>query len=82
MSVNGEEVALFNIDGQYFATGNICPHKGGSLGEGFTDGDIITCPLHGWRFNVKTGQNVFIPSSRIQTYSVKIEGQDILVSLD
>ena len=52
VDVNGEEVGLFNVDGQFYAIGNICPHKGGPLGEGFLEENIVTCPWHGWRFDV------------------------------
>src|SRR5438105_2121650 len=55
--VKGVRVALFNCDGVYYAIRNTCPHMGGELGEGLLEGDIVTCPWHGWRFNVKTGKN-------------------------
>ena len=80
--IEDEEIALFNIGGEFFAISNSCPHRGGPLGEGSLDGDIITCPLHGWRFNVKSGMNEVMPNVKVQCYQVKIEGNDILVSLD
>ena len=80
--IEDEEIALFNIDGEFFAISNSCPHRGGPLGDGTLEGDIITCPLHGWRFNVKSGMNEVMPNVKVQCYQVKIEGNDILVSLD
>ena len=80
--VEDEEIALFNIDGEFFAISNSCPHQGGPLGEGNLEGEVITCPLHGWRFNVKNGANATMPNVKVPCYQVKIEGNDILVSLD
>jgi nitrite reductase (NADH) small subunit len=50
-------VALFNVNGEFFALDGICPHQGGPLGKGWLDGCIITCPWHGWQFDVVTGQH-------------------------
>lgn len=53
--IQGEEIAVFNVDGKFFALSNICPHQGGPLGEGEIEGGTITCPWHGWKFDIKTG---------------------------
>ena len=82
VDVNGEQVALFNVDGEFFAINNTCAHRGGPLGEGFLEGDVVTCPWHGWRYNVKTGINAVMPNVKVQSYPVKIEGNDVLVSLE
>ena len=82
VEVNGEQVALFNVDGEFFATTNTCPHRGGPLGEGFLEGDVVTCPWHGWRFNVKTGISPVVPTAKIPTYKVKVEDNDVLVAVD
>ena len=82
VNVNGTEVALFNVDGEFFATTNTCSHKGGPLGEGFLESDVVTCPWHGWRFNVKTGVSPVVPTAKVPTYKVKIEGGEVLVALD
>jgi len=82
VEVNGEQVALFNVDGEYFAISNTCPHKGGPLGEGYLEGDVVTCPWHGWRFNVKTGNNAIMPNMKVSSYLVKVEGNDVFVSID
>lgn len=82
VNVDGSEVALFNIDGKFFAVANTCPHKGGPLGEGLVEGDVVTCPWHGWRFNVKTGVSPVIPTAKVPTYQVKLEGNDVMVAAE
>jgi|SRR3989338_8415058 len=82
VDVNGTEVALFNVDGEFFAISNTCLHKGGPLGEGFLEDDVVTCPWHGWRYNVKTGTNVMLPNAHVPCYKVKVEGNNVLVAVD
>ena len=82
VNVNGEEIALFNVNGEFFATGNTCPHRGGPLGEGYLEGDVVTCPWHGWRFNVKTGVSLVMPTAKVQSYNVKVENNEVFVSLE
>ena len=82
VEANGEQVALFNVDGEFFAIGNTCLHRGGPLGEGYLEGDVVTCPWHGWRFNVKTGANAMMPTAKVLTYKVKVEGNDVFIALD
>ena len=76
-------VLLFNIDGEFYAMEDVCTHDGGPLAEGFLNGDEIECPRHGARFCVKTGEPLFMPAvEAIECYPVKIEDDDILVSVD
>ena len=82
VNVNGTEVALFNVDGGFFAVTNTCPHRGGPLGEGFLEADVVTCPWHGWKFNVKTGVSPVVPTAKVASYQVKVEGSDVLVAVD
>src|SRR3989338_5380814 len=82
VEVNGEQVALFNVDGEFFAIGNTCLHKGGPLGEGYLEGDVVTCPWHGWRYNVKTGANAMMPTAKVPCYQVKVESNEVFVALD
>ena len=81
VTANGEEVALFNVNGKFFAISNICAHRGGPLGEGELEGQIVTCPLHGWQYDVETGECQTMPGSQVKHYEVKIEGKDVLVSV-
>ena len=82
VNVNGIDVALFNVDGQFFAISNTCLHRGGPLGEGFLEEDVVTCPWHGWKFNVKTGVSPVVPTAKVATYQVKVEGNDVMVAVD
>ena len=83
VQVEKEEIVLCNVDGDFFAIDDICTHDGGSLHQGCLSGDIIECPRHGARFNIRTGQVVELPALYpIATYEVKIQGDDILVAVD
>ncbi len=82
VNANGAEIALFNVDGEFFAISNTCLHRGGPLGEGMLEGDVVTCPWHGWRYNVKTGTNAMIPTAKVANYQVKVEGSDVMVAVD
>lgn len=81
VNAGGKELALFNVDGTFFVTDNTCLHRGGPLGEGMLDGDVITCPWHGWKFNVKTGASPVNPTAKIQPYKVKVEGDNVMVEV-
>jgi len=77
---NGRAVALFNVDGNFYAIDNTCLHRGGPLGEGELDGKMVVCPWHGWRYDVTTGSNEMNPSVTVQKFQIKVEGEDILVA--
>ena len=74
VEVNGQTIALFNVGGEFFALDNVCPHRGGPLGEGYCDPHNLTvqCPWHGSQFDVKTGDVRRGPATeRISTYEVR-----------
>ena len=77
--VGDDVVALFNVSGRMYALDGICPHQGGPLGQGTLDGDVVTCPWHGWQFDVRTGQHLVNRSLRHPRFDVKVEGQDVFV---
>lgn len=79
--VKGKTLAIFNVDGTYYAIDNTCVHRGGPLGEGDLEGDTVTCPWHGWEYNVKTGVSITNPSAKVHAYPVKVEGTDIHVEI-
>lgn len=79
--VNGKSLAVFNVDGQFHVIDNTCVHRGGPLGEGELEANVVTCPWHGWQFNVTTGACVNNPSAQVQTYPVQVEGTDVKVLL-
>jgi len=59
--VGGEMVAVFNVDGEFYALDGVCPHQGGPLGQGSLSGTTVTCPWHGWQFDVTTGKHLLSP---------------------
>ena len=67
-------LALFNVEGEIYALDNTCPHAGGPLGEGTLEDEVVTCPWHGWKFNVRTGQRLKNPSQgwAVQSYEVRV----------
>jgi nitrite reductase/ring-hydroxylating ferredoxin subunit len=79
--VKDHAIAVFNVEGAFYAIDNTCVHRGGPLGEGELEGDTVTCPWHGWQYNVKTGVSVTTPSACVKVYEVAVEGADIKVRL-
>ena len=79
--VAGHPVAVFNDGREFFALENVCLHRGGPIGEGFLDDGVVTCPWHGWQYDVRTGQNTTNPLARLRTFRVKIEGDAVFVAL-
>jgi nitrite reductase (NADH) small subunit len=75
-------IALFQVDGRFYALDGICPHQGGPLGRGTVCGGIVTCPWHGWQFDVVTGQHQAKGSLQQPGFPVKVEGQDIFVAVN
>jgi nitrite reductase/ring-hydroxylating ferredoxin subunit len=69
---DGIELALYNVNGEFFATENFCPHRGAPLAEGFLCGHIIECGLHGWQFDVRDGQCLTLDEP-IRTYRVVVK---------
>lgn len=80
VEVEGHELAVFNVEGQFHVLSNICPHVGGPLGEGTLDGQQVICPWHGWRFNVTNGGNA-LGSKKAHCYRSEIDGSWLLVEL-
>ncbi len=83
VDVEGQSIALFNVDGTFYAIDNTCTHVGGPLGEGALVDDTVSCPWHGAVFNVKTGACTGGPAaSDVKSFAVKVEGDDVLIELD
>ena len=79
--VSGKSLAVFNVDGSYYVLDGECVHRGGPLGEGELEGDVVTCPWHGWTYNVTTGRCVNNPSACVKSYPVKVDDTDVKVQL-
>jgi len=83
VDIDGLPIALANVDGTIYAFGDSCRHQGGPLSSGVLRDDIVTCPWHGWAYNVRTGKTVIPPVGlRVPTYDVVIDGDDITVVVD
>ena len=65
IEAEGKTLAVFNVDGTFYAVDNTCLHRGGPLGEGELDDKIVTCPWHGWQYDVSTGQNAANPAVKV-----------------
>lgn len=74
-------VALFRSDDGIVALDGVCPHAGGPLAKGRVDGQIVTCPWHGWQFNVTTGRHCLSPSLSHPKIEVRVENDDVFVEI-
>lgn len=80
--VGGQPVALYKVEGELYATHDICSHEHAHLSEGYLDGCEIECPLHQARFDIRTGQAMCKPATGpVAVYPVRIVGQDIFINL-
>ncbi|MFA5678386.1 MAG: Rieske (2Fe-2S) protein [Pseudomonas sp.] len=81
ITIEEQALAVFLVDDEVIATQGICPHATGPLHEGEIDGRILTCPWHGWSFNLDSGICEDDPCLHLKRFPVKVEGDDILVGL-
>lgn len=88
LEVGGKRILLANVDGLIYAMDGLCSHMAGRLWEGQLDGNIVKCPKHGARFDVRTGEvvsQVKVPligkAKTLGTYKTYVEGQDVLIEL-
>lgn len=81
IEVDGKTLALFNVSGTFYALDNSCLHRGGPLGEGELEDSFVTCPWHGWRWDVTTGANTNNPAVKVACFSVKVQGPSVFVEL-
>jgi biphenyl 2,3-dioxygenase ferredoxin component len=81
---NGDLVlAVYNVDGEYFVTDDLCTHGPGSLSEGYIDGDVVECNFHNGQFNIKTGEVVSPPCMvPIKTYKTVVENGRVIIEAD
>lgn len=84
VSLDGKLIALFNVDGEFRAINDLCPHMGASLSEGWVEEGAVTCPWHAWRFCLKDGSWLDAPKAklRVETYTLRVEGDEILINVD
>ena len=79
---DGRIFAVFNVDGTFHVLDGICPHAGGPLGKGTLDRNIVTCPWHGWQFQVDSGQHCLNPTLCQPSYSTQVVNDMVCVNLD
>lgn len=81
-AVNGRMVAVYRRGNTFFAIDDFCPHMGASLAEGHLDGETVACPWHGWRFCVRDGTWEDNPRIKIDSFSVRVQGDDVQVLVE
>jgi 3-phenylpropionate/trans-cinnamate dioxygenase ferredoxin subunit len=82
LSVDGKELAVANVDGEFYAIDDVCTHDGGPLGEGYVEDHQIECPRHGARFDLKTGKAVTLPAVMpVNAYPVRVQGDEVQVEI-
>jgi nitrite reductase/ring-hydroxylating ferredoxin subunit len=80
VEVDGEKICVVNIEGKYYAIGNVCTHVGGPLDEGTLEGYEVECPWHGSKFDIRTGEPTRPPARRPEpTYQVKVENNNVFI---
>jgi len=83
VKVGNQEIALYNLDGEYYATDNVCSHAYAQLSDGFIERGQIVCPLHAGCFDIKTGKALEPPAEEdIKTFPVRLNGDEIQVAID
>ena len=81
LTVGDRIVAIYRIGDDFYAMDGICPHAGGPLGKGYVSGRRVTCPWHGWQFDVTTGVHCLTPAIRHETFPVTMEDGAVYVEL-
>jgi nitrite reductase/ring-hydroxylating ferredoxin subunit len=82
VTVKGQALALFNVNGMYYAIEDTCPHSGGPLSEGYIEGQQVECPWHGARFDVTTGAHLSPPArTGVKAFKVQVIGDDIEIDI-
>jgi nitrite reductase (NADH) small subunit len=84
VEISDRTIAVFNVDGQFYALDNTCAHRGGPLGEGFVDRSNLTvqCPWHGWIYSLATGASTIDSMAKVEKFEVKVEEGEVKLSLD
>ena len=79
--VDGLTLAIANVGDKFYAINNTCLHRGGPLGQGELHGVAVTCPWHGWQYDVTTGKLTMNPAVGVKCYPLEVKGEDIWVDL-
>ena len=79
VEANGKEIALFNVGGKFYAISNTCAHQQGPLGEGELEEKTVTCPLHGWQYDVTSGLCTMPGFAKVDSFKVTVKGDEVFV---
>ncbi len=74
-------ICIANVRGSYSAMDNVCPHRGGPLGQGMIEGSKVVCPWHGWAWDTQTGQATQDSRMKVAVYPLKLENGDVLIEI-
>jgi nitrite reductase/ring-hydroxylating ferredoxin subunit len=80
--VDGLTLAIANVGSKFYAINNTCLHRGGPLGQGELHGVAVTCPWHGWQYDVTTGKLTMNPAVSVKTYTIEVRGDDLWVNAE
>ena len=81
-SLGRYDVAVFNVDDEFFALENACPHQGGPMVDGWIEGTNVTCPWHAWCFDLRTGKMMLGDFASIPCFAVKVEQGGLFISTE
>jgi nitrite reductase (NADH) small subunit len=77
--VDGLTVAIANVGNKFYAVNNTCLHRGGPLAQGVLHGVAVTCPWHGWQYDVTNGKNTMNQAVAVKTYAIEVRGEDLWI---
>ena len=80
LKVFGSSITVFNVEGRFYTIDNTCPHQGGPLGEGALEGEVVTCPWHAWKYDVRTGCAVVTPA--VRTHELRVVDDRVEMGAD
>jgi nitrite reductase (NADH) small subunit len=81
LQVEGKAIAVANVGGKFYAIDNLCLHRGGPLGQGPLHGNLVSCPWHGWQYDVTSGKVLENPAINVDCYPTEVRGQDLFVDV-
>lgn len=81
VEVQGKPIAIFRVQGKFYAVSHVCAHAGGPIGEGFLSEYIVTCPFHAWQYDIRDGKCVTVDGAKIDSYPVKVEKDTVFVGV-
>ena len=82
VEVKGRRFAVYNLEGQFYAIDDTCPHRGGPLGAGILENGRVFCPLHGWSFDLKTGACRSNPEMPVNSYPMRVENGEVKILIE